>query len=287
MSSVASYLHTEQVCFLLPFSVQVAAFVTVHSPNMCTAFPLTSSACPQVAACQWSVALLVQPSEYACPFADMSSVASYLHTEQVRFLLPFSVQVAVFVTVQSPNVWAVLPLTSSACSQVAACQWFVSSFVHSVANLCVCASFSIASVAVYPHTLQLLSLLPSASSVASLVTVHSPNVWAALPLTSVACSQVAACQWSVASLVQSDENLCVWSSFARLCSSLYEHTLQLRSFLPSVSSVASTVVFHSPNVCVAFPLTSFVCSQVAACQWSVASLVQSFEKLCSCMSESI
>ena len=90
------------------------------------------------------------------------------------------------------------------CSQVAACQWFVSSFVQAVANLCVCASFSIASVALYPHTVQLLALEPSASSVASLVTVQSPNLCYGLPLTSVVCSQVAASQWYVAWIVQSD-----------------------------------------------------------------------------------
>ena len=143
----------------------------------------------------------------------MSSVASYLHTEQVCFLLPFSVQVAAFVTVHSPNVCAALPLNSVACSQVAACQWFVSSFVQSVANLCVCANFSIASVAVYPHTVQLLALEPSASSVGSLVTVQSPKVCFAFPLTSVICPHVEAYQWYVSSFVQSVANLCVCANF--------------------------------------------------------------------------
>ena len=134
-----------------------------------------------------------------------------------------------FVTVQSPKLCSAFPLTSVVCSQVAACQWVVLSFVHSSANLCVCANFSIASVAVYPHTVQLLSLLPSASSVASLVTVHSPKLCSALPLTSVVCSQVAAYQWVVLSFVQSVANLCVCASFSITSVALYSHTLQLLS----------------------------------------------------------
>ena len=101
---------------------------------------------------------------------------------------------------------ALLSVTS--CPQVAACQWFVSLLVHSDANLCVCANFSIASVAVYPHTLQLLSLVPSASSVAAFVVVQLPKLCSSLPLTSVVCPQVAACQWFVSSLVHSDANVC-------------------------------------------------------------------------------
>ena len=112
---------------------------------------------------------------------------------------------ASLVIVQSPKVWADFSRTSFVCSHVAAFQWFVSSLVQLSANLCSCGNFAITSVAVYPHTVQLLSLEPSASSVASRVVVQSPKVWAALPLTSFACPQIEACQWFVSSLVHSFE----------------------------------------------------------------------------------
>ena len=48
----------------------------------------------------------------------------------------------------------------------------------------------------------------------------------------------------------------------------------------SQSSVASFVTFPSPMLCSAFPLTSIVCSQVAACQWFVLSLLHSSANVC-------
>ncbi len=174
---------------------------------------------------------------------------------------------------------ALLSVTS--CPHVAACQWFVSSFVQSVANLCVCANFAITSVTLYSHTLQLFSLLPSASSVAAFVTVQSPNVCSDFSLTSVVCSQVAACQWAVSSLLHSSANVCVCANFSIDSVTLHSHTVQVRSLLPSASSVASFITSHSPNVCSAFSLTSVVCSQVAACQWDVSSLLHSSANVCS------
>ena len=52
----------------------------------------------------------------------------------------------------------------------------------------VCGNFSIVSVAVYPHAVQVLSLEPSAFTVASLVIVQSPKVWVcpSFSITSVA-----------------------------------------------------------------------------------------------------
>ena len=124
---------------------------------------------------------------------------------------------------------ALLSVTS--CPQVAACQWFVLSLLHSSANVCACANFSIASVAVYSHTLQLLSLEPSASSVAAFVTVQSPNVCSALSVTSV---------------------------FS------YPQIVQVVFLSPFSVQVASLVTVHSPKLCSAL-LSVMSCSQVAAC----------------------
>ena len=67
--------HTVQVRVETPASVQVAAFVSVHSPNL------------------W-------------PSAGISFVSfASPHTVQVRVETPGSVQVAAFVSVHSPNLW--------------------------------------------------------------------------------------------------------------------------------------------------------------------------------------
>ena len=70
----------------------------------------------------------------------------------------------------------------------------------------------------------------------------------------------------MASLDQLSANLCVCGKTAILSIFLYLQTVHVKVFSPSSVSVDSFVTTASPKECSAFPLTSVVCSQVAACQ---------------------